>query len=107
MRIPAHKPTSSPEQMVVSQTSQGIQIRLRVKPNSNEDRITDIQSHCVHVAVSEPAREGEANRGVIELMSNVRRFSEWILFGSPDCDDCLGSRHPEARRSHRVRAKEP
>ena len=73
-RILANRPTLSPEQIAVTQTSKGIQIRLYVKPNSNTDKITDIKSRCVHVAVSEATREGEANRGVVELISGVRRF---------------------------------
>jgi uncharacterized protein YggU (UPF0235/DUF167 family) len=61
-----------PEQKIVTLTSKGFQIRLHVKPNSKVDRITEVQQDSVHVAVTEAAQEGKANRGVIELLTRVR-----------------------------------
>ncbi|KAF8575504.1 DUF167-domain-containing protein [Ramaria rubella] len=55
----------------VTCTRNGIRIRLHVKPNSNVDRIVDFQQDKVHIAVTNIAKEGEANRGVRELLAKV------------------------------------
>jgi uncharacterized protein YggU (UPF0235/DUF167 family) len=55
-------------------TSKGLQIRLRVKLNSKVDRILDLQKDCLRVCVTETAREGKANRSIIDLMSKVNPF---------------------------------
>jgi uncharacterized protein (TIGR00251 family) len=46
-----------------------MKISIRVKPNSRENKIEKIGEGAFLVRVSAPAKEGKANKAVIELLS--------------------------------------
>lgn len=69
-RAPA--PAAPVEPSPLSWTSKGLQIRLHVKPNAKVDEVIGIQDNKIHVYVTSPPQDGEANRNVVEVISLVR-----------------------------------
>ncbi|RAL64687.1 hypothetical protein DID88_001719 [Monilinia fructigena] len=58
-------------------TKERIHLQCHVKPNSNASRVgikpfSDTSSH-LEVCVSSPARDNEANEGVVEVLSRILR----------------------------------
>lgn len=56
---------------VFQTTINGVLVRLHVKPNYKFNRILSVRENAVHVAVSGRPRDGQANSGVVELLSEV------------------------------------
>lgn len=48
-----------------------LRIRVRVRPNASHTRVVNVLDNRVDVAVTAVAREGAANKGVVEFMCKV------------------------------------
>ncbi|KAL0636539.1 hypothetical protein Q9L58_004493 [Maublancomyces gigas] len=53
-----------------------LRIRVRVRPNASHTRVVNVLDSRVDVAVTEVARGGAANRGVVGFMCKVLGFKK-------------------------------
>ncbi|KIJ24366.1 hypothetical protein M422DRAFT_258835 [Sphaerobolus stellatus SS14] len=81
-----------PEPSPLAWTSKGLQIQLHVKPNAKAGEVLGVQDDKIHVSVTSPPHDGQANRGVIEVMSSalgLRKGDLSIVAGQKSRDKVL------------------
>lgn len=57
--------------VAVSLANATLRLRIRVRPNAAETRVIAVREERVDIAVTEPARDGMAGRGVVAFVSKV------------------------------------
>lgn len=68
---PASSITASGKFQFLKQTPKGLFIRVRVQPRASKNSVDDLSGDALKVRITSPPVEGEANRAIIELLSDI------------------------------------
>ena len=58
-------------ELEITQTAQGLSLRLRVSPKASRDALRGVHGGALKVHVTEPPERGKANDGVVRLLAEV------------------------------------
>ncbi len=73
-------------------SAQAIRLAVRVQPNSSRNEVVGFQGDLLRVSVTAPAKEGRANKALVELLSDwlgVPRSAVNIVRGYTSRDKTL------------------
>lgn len=59
--------------MCIRQTNKGIQLSIKVKPNTKTDQIIEIEEQRLVIAIAAPPIEGRVNQKLIKILSKITK----------------------------------
>ncbi|MBI2412017.1 MAG: YggU family protein [Deltaproteobacteria bacterium] len=63
----------------MEETPKGVFIRVRLQPRSSKNAVEGVQENSLKIKLTAPPVEGEANRALIEFLSDILRIRKSAL----------------------------